>query len=556
MPDDLFKKEDAEIKKFNELRKKEEENFAMRMAQKYKLPYVNLLTQTINAEALSIIDETTSRGADIAIIDKRDFDLKICVKNPDNPKTISVIDSLQKRGFTIDIFLCSGQSLKKAWDFYATIIKKDDELTGNIEITPENLWQLQEKIKNISDFKSIYESAEAKSTSMVLELIIAGSLSLDSSDIHIEPETDKARVRFRIDGLLEEAMDIPIVTYHHLLNRIKLLSELKINITNAPQDGRFTITTDKKPIEIRTSVLPGPNGESIVLRILNPDKLVVSVADLGLSDFDLKIIEEELTKPNGLIVVTGPTGSGKTTTLYSFIKKINSPGSKIITIEDPIEYHIEGISQSQVDVETGYTFASALRSILRQDPDVILVGEIRDNETADIGLHAALTGHLVLSTLHTNDAPSSILRLIDMKLNPSIIAPAINVIIAQRLVRKVCQFCNKKEKATTQEVAMMKEILADLPERATMPELNESTEVVRAQGCGKCNNTGYKGRIGIFEIFPINAAAEEIIVSKKPTQKMLIEIAKKNGMIQMKQDGIFKVLAGVTTLDEIERVTK
>jgi len=554
MPD-IFKKEEAEIEKFKELRKKEEENATIKLAQSLGLPYLNLLTQTINLEALALLDKTTSKNAEIAVIEKKDLKLKVCVKNPKDPKTLAVIESLKKRGFQLDLFLVSHQSLKKAWDFYSSIIAKEENITGELEITPENLWQLQEKIHFIDNFKEIFSNAKLKSTSMVLELIIAGSLSLNSSDIHIEPEEDNARLRFRIDGLLQEAVTLDKATYNHLLNRIKLLSELKLNITDSPQDGRFSISTDKKSIEIRTSVLPGPNGESIVLRILDPKQLSASVEDLGLLEHDLLTLQEQLKKPNGLIVTTGPTGSGKTTTLYSFLKKINTPGIKIITIEDPIEYHIEGISQSQVDPENNYTFASGLRSILRQDPDVILVGEIRDVETADIALHAALTGHLVFSTLHTNDAPSAILRLIDMNLNPHIIAPAINSIVAQRLVRKVCSKCSKKEKVTEEEYAIIKEALNKLPKRIKRPEIDENMEIIKAVGCSLCNNTGYKGRIGIFEIFVLNSEAEEVIVSS-PTQTELIAIAKKNGMIEMHQDGILKVLNGLTTMEEVHRVSR
>ncbi len=555
MADKFFKKEEEELKKFEELRKKEEENFTIRTAQKLNMPYVNLLTQTVNLDALAILDKETSKNAEIAIIDKHDFDLKVCVKNPNNEKTISVIESLKKRGFTIDLFLVSSQSIKKAWDFYESISKKEDDLTRELEITPENLWKLQKNIKQVEDFIKIFKSVQDKSISVVLELIIAGSLSLDSSDVHIEPEGDKARVRFRIDGILQEVVEISDAVYRHLLSRIKLLSELKINTTQTPQDGRFTISTDKKSIEIRTSVLPGPNGESMVLRILNPDKLSVSIKDLGFLKHDFETIEESLKRPNGLIIATGPTGSGKTTTLYSFLKKINTPKIKIITIEDPIEYQIEGISQSQVEPSEGYTFASGLKSILRQDPDIILVGEIRDAETADISLHAALTGHLVFSTLHTNNAPSAVLRLIDMGLNPHIIAPAINTIIAQRLVRKLCSFCSEKRTLTKEELAMIKKELSTLPKHIEKPEINETTQISKAAGCGKCNNLGYKGRIGIFEIFKVDQKTEEIIVSN-PTQSGLIETAIKNGMIEMRKDGLLKVLGGITSLEEIERVTK
>lgn len=552
---DLFKQEEEEVKKFKELRKKEEEEFAMRMADKLKLPYVSLLKQTINTDALGLIDEDAARNSELAIISRVRNNLKVCVKNPQNPKTISVIEGLKKQDFTVDLFLVSLQSLKKAWEFYALITKKEVAVTGEIEITPENLWKLKEQIKFIDDFKKIFDEAKSKSVSMIMELIIAGSLSLDSSDVHIEPGEEKARLRFRIDGLLQEAAEVTKASYKHLVNRIKLLSGLKINVNDVPQDGRLTIMMDTKAIEIRTSILPGPNGESVVLRILNPEALSVSVEDLGLLKHDFKIIQEELEKPNGLIVVTGPTGSGKTTTLYSFIKRLNSPEMKIITIEDPVEYHIEGISQSQVDPDSGYTFASGLRSILRQDPDVILVGEMRDFETADIGMHAALTGHLVFSTLHTNDAPSSIIRLIDMKISPNILAPAINVIIAQRLIRKICQKCSVKEKLTPEEFKFIKETFADMPKRAQVPDFNENTEISRAKGCKICNNTGYKGRIGIYELFQINEKVEDLIVSN-PTLSNLVKNAKEGGMITMKQDGFLKVISGITTIDEVDRVTE
>ncbi|MEK7452923.1 MAG: GspE/PulE family protein [Patescibacteria group bacterium] len=555
MAENIFKKEEEEIKKFKELRKKEEENFTIRTAQKLALPYVNLLTQSINLDALAILDEKTSRDGDIVIIAKHDFNLKACLKNPNNQKTISIMDSLKKRGFSIDIYLVSSQSLKKAWDSYESIIKKEDSIAGELEITPENLWKLQENIEYIGDFKKIFANAKEKSTSMILELLIAGSLSLDSSDVHIEPGEENARIRFRIDGILQEATDISISEYKRLLNRIKLLSELKINVTDTPQDGRFSISTDKKSIEIRTSVLPGPNGESLVLRILNPAKLTVSIEDLGFLNHDFIAVNSELKKPNGLIIVTGPTGSGKTTTLYSFIKKINTSGIKIITIEDPVEYHMEGISQSQVEQDKDYTFASGLRSILRQDPNVILVGEIRDSETADISIHAALTGHLVFTTLHTNDAPSAILRLIDMGINPNILTPAINSIFAQRLVRKICHECSKKRLATKDDVTFMKNTLSHMPTHISIPEINENTSIPEVVGCQKCNNSGYKGRIGVFEIFIVNKEVENIM-SLNPSQTALIEIAKKNGMIQMQQDGVLKVLAGITTIEEIQRISK
>ena len=543
--------------KYDELRHKEEEAATERLASKMELPYANLTGYAVNAEALSVLDESATEHAGLCVISKNGPHLKIAIKNPKNPQTMLAIENLKNKGFVVDLALVSEGSLKRAWEFYSLIPKEKEGISGTIEITPENLVKLQEEIKYIDDFKDIYMRASLRNVTAVIELIIAGSLSLNSSDIHIEPQKEKAVIRFRIDGALQEIAELNKQMYELLTSRVKLLSKMKINVKNTPQDGRFTITsTGSIPIEVRTSVLPGPEGESIVMRILNPKAIALALEDLGVLNHDLELIKEELKRPNGLILVTGPTGSGKTTTLYAFLKKIKNPEIKIITIEDPIEYHVEGISQSQVNQENHYTFSSGLRSILRQDPDIILVGEIRDMETADIALHAALTGHLVFSTLHTNDAPSSILRLIDMKLSPSIIAPALNMLIAQRLVRKVCKQCAKKDKITEEELKKIRTELADLPLKIkiNLPEISENIEIARATGCKECNYTGFKGRIGVYEMFPVNNESEKVIVSK-PTQAQLFEMAKRNGMVTMKQDGFIKVLNGITTVSEVESVT-
>lgn len=543
--------ERKEKEKFEELRRKEEEAAAQRFSEKVGIPYVDLSGQTLNAESLSLVDEATARRAHCAVIQRFGSNLKIAVKNPKDPQTMLLIENLKNKGFIVDLFLVSGRSLEHAWGAYELLPKEKDDISGAIEITPGNLEKLQDQIKYIDDFKDIFLRAVLKNATAVLELLIAGSLSLDSSDVHIEPREDVVMVRFRIDGILQEVATLDHKMYALMNSRIKVLSKLKLNVTDAPQDGRFSVVTSTASIEIRTSVLPGPSGESLVLRILNPKVISIPLEDLGLLPHDLELIKAELKRPNGLILVTGPTGSGKTTTLYAFLKKINSPEVKIITIEDPIEYHIAGISQSQTNPDAGYTFVSGLRSILRQDPDVLLVGEIRDMETADIALHASLTGHLVFSTLHTNDAPSSILRLIDMKLSPSIIAPAINLLIAQRLIRKVCSQCATKSPITEEELQKMKTVFADLPLRVAAPVFTKDTVVSRPAGCKACNNTGYKGRIGLFEMFPVDEKAEEVIVSS-PTQSQLKELARRNGMITIKQDGFLKVLSGMTTIDEVE----
>jgi len=420
------------------------------------------------------------------------------------------------------------------------------KITGEVEIT-------QLKIEGVPNFKKKIKNSLKKSTSELLEIILAGSINLDASDIHIEPEEEQAKLRIRIDGLLQDVLFFDLKTHQSLVSRIKLLSELKLNVSDRPQDGRFSILLEKTPIEIRASSLPAEYGESVVLRILNP-KSLINVETLGLREDLVKIFNKEITKPNGMIIVTGPTGSGKTTTLYAVLKKINQPEVKIITIEDPIEYHLEGISQTQVDPKKGYDFASGLRSIMRQDPDVILVGEIRDIETAKIALQAALTGHLVLSTLHTNDAAGTIARLQALGEKPTNIAPAINMVIAQRLVRKVCKKCLKLERISPENFQKIKKALKGLPKEIQTVPLTTVTTIPKAKGCKQCNLTGYKGRLGIFEFFLVDDEMEKFILTSSSIGD-LREKAIQKGMAPMRQDGFIKVLEGLTTIEEIERVT-
>ena len=385
----------------------------------------------------------------------------------------------------------------------AEISKK---ITGEISIAPA----VTEKIKNILDFKKEAGIALKKDITEALEAILGGGIGLGASDIHIEPEEEQVKLRIRFDGILQDVLLLPKDIYGNILSRIKLLSGIKLNIADRPQDGRFSIITGDLAIEVRVSALPAEYGETIVLRILNP-KSLVSLKDLGLREDLLKIFRQEIKKPNGMIIVTGPTGSGKTTTLYAFLKEIQSPEIKIITIEDPIEYHLSGISQTQTAQEKGYDFASGLRSIVRQDPDVILVGEIRDLETADIGLQAALTGHLVLTTLHTNDAAGTVARLVNLGVKPADIGPALNIAIAQRLVRKVCLKCVKFEKPTVDQLNKIKKELKGVSKKIKIPKIGPGTKIPKAIGCPYCNLNGYRGRIGLFEAFLIDDEMEKFI---------------------------------------------
>ncbi|OGN00003.1 MAG: hypothetical protein A2817_00025 [Candidatus Yanofskybacteria bacterium RIFCSPHIGHO2_01_FULL_39_8b] len=420
---------------------------------------------------------------------------------------------------------------------------------GAIEVNEEELEQLQEQIKDISDLKNKLQTI---SVTKLLEILIAGALKTKASDIHFEPEQANTRLRYRLDGILHDITNIDTDYYQKILNRVKVLSKMKLNIHDSPQDGRFTIKQKTVDIEVRVSMIPSEFGETIVMRLLDPRVIKVSLQNLGFRKDLLEIIEKELTKKTGAIMVSGPTGAGKTTTLYAFVHHLNEPGTKIITIEDPIEYHVKNISQTQVNPKKDYTFANGLRSIVRQDPDIILVGEIRDIETAEIALHASLTGHLVLSTIHTNSAAGVIPRLIDLGIRPQIIAPAINITLAQRLIRKLCNNCKKLAKVTPLELNKIKTVLNSLKDRMTLPELNNSLNVYSPGKCSECNHSGYRDRIGIFEAFIVSKNTESLILSSPPISA-IEEMAIKEGMVTLIQDAYLKLINGITSIEEIER---
>jgi type II secretory ATPase GspE/PulE/Tfp pilus assembly ATPase PilB-like protein len=425
-------------------------------------------------------------------------------------------------------------------------------IVEGIKISSEIGNEIKKKIKSVLDFKEEVDKFSTKSVSDLSEIIMGGGVSLDVSDVHLETEKERVKIRARCDGILQDVTTLDRKIYQGLLSRIKLLSGLKINIINRPQDGRFSVFYDGQTVEIRVSTLPSEYGESIVLRLLNP-KSLISLDALGLRKDLLALLKKEIKKPNGMIIVTGPTGSGKTTTLYAFLKQIHGPEIKIITIEDPIEYHLDGISQTQVSPSKGYTFASGLKSIVRQDPDVILVGEIRDLETAEIALQSALTGHLVFSTLHTNDAAGTVARLVSLGANPANIGPAVNLAVAQRLVRKICSDCKELRKISPEDLRKIKNGLSNLPKEMEIPTLDENLMIPEAKGCKYCNNTGFRGRVGIFEAFLVDDEMENFIVNE-PSIAELKEKAIERGFVTMYQDGLIKVLEGVTTVEELERI--
>lgn len=538
------------------LRKHEEEEVTKLLADRYGIAYVDLAIFPIETDAMKIISEEISRSGEMAIIRMIGKQLQVAVHKPDKPEAITILNRLKEDGYTYELFISSLSSLAHAWESYKKVATSHQIIEGAIQISSERIIKIQNESTTIGQIKEVIQQTMSSRTSEALEVILGGALALDASDIHIEPQTDEEiRLRFRLDGVLYDIIPIPRKLFNLLVSRIKLISELKINIHDRAQDGRFTIKTKPTDIEVRTSTLPGPNGENIVLRILNPKAIDVKFNELGMQPWVVKAMEAEMNRPNGMILTTGPTGSGKTTTLYTFLRTIYSPTIKIITLEDPIEYHLKGIEQTQVDSEKGYDFANGLRSIIRQDPDVILVGEIRDLETAEVAMHAALTGHLVFSTLHTNDAAGTIPRLIDLGVKPAIMAPAMNVAMAQRLVRKLCLQCRKETQLTEkQKKAIKNELLNFSKDIPVSPEPEWKIFIANeAEGCNVCHHTGYKGRTGIFEIIFIDETIERMIMTS-PSEFDIKKAALAQDQITMRQDGILKVIAGITDYAEYERV--
>ncbi len=536
------------------LRRKEAEQVTELLAAKYKLPYLDLSAFPIDTDAIKIVPEGQARTGELAVFQAAGSRLKIAVRDPNKNETGAVLKGLENQRYIYELYLVSRPGLERAWQIYGKIPPEHEASAGAIAISPAKLASLKQEIHSIQDLTHQVEQRFFANTSEALEVILAGALATEASDVHVEPQEKGVRLRLRLDGILHDTSSLPLKLYNLLLSRIKLISELKLNIHDRAQDGRFTIQMDRAGIEVRTSILPGPNGENIVLRILNPRSIEISLGDLGLQPWVAAAIEKELKKPNGLILTTGPTGSGKTTTLYTFLGAIHTPEIKIITIEDPIEYRLTGIQQTQVDPDKGYDFANGLRAIVRQDPDVILVGEIRDLETAETAMHASLTGHLVFSTLHTNDASGTIPRLIDLGVRPAIIAPAINVAMAQRLVRKLCTSCRVAQEKQSQMRTEIKKELALLPAGVPIPKEDEWTIFgANPDGCAACNGIGYKSRTGVYEIILIDDKVESLILGSA-SESAIKKEAFAQGQIIMRQDGLLKVLTGITDLAELERV--
>jgi type IV pilus assembly protein PilB len=526
----------------------EEELFSLK-SEILKIPLKKFEPKEISPEVLREIPEETADFYKIIPISKEEKILEVGMVYPEDLDAMEAIKFLaRKKDLEIKIFLITISDFKKAIEQYRA---KKEEIEKALEELEREIKVERERPK-IAELKRIVEEAPiTKAVASILRYGIEGQ----SSDIHIEPFKDKTRIRYRFFGKLYSSLFLPIKVHSAIVSRIKILSDLRIDETRIPQDGRFSIEYGGRKIDFRVSTFPTAMGEKVAIRILDPKVGLKKMEELGLSGRNFEVLERAIKKPFGMILATGPTGSGKTTTLYAILQKLNQEGVNIVTLEDPVEYFIEGINQSQIRPEIGYTFATGLRHVLRQDPDIIMVGEIRDKETAELAVHAALTGHLVLSTLHTNNAIGVIPRLIDLGISPFLIPYSLSIAIAQRLVRRLCDKC-KREVTPTKEIRnlILKEVEGLPEDEKKKIKIPQNFKIYEAVGCDECHKTGFSGRIGIFEILEMTKNLEEIIL-KEPSEAKILEEARRQGMITMRQDGILKVLKGITTIEELLRET-
>lgn len=536
----------------SDLRQREEENLMQSLALQYGYKYVNLRGYTINPEALMKIPEPKSRAGQVVAFELNRRLLSVAIHTHRDQKTKQLLEELEAEGFELLIYLCSTASLEHGYSRYAdqknaTAVKKgvldinpDDILKSTKSISvPEDVGVALIKIRTINSQRRISET---------IELIFAGALALKASDIHIEPEEEAIRLRYRIDGVLLDIFDLEQQLYGRIISRLKLLSGMILNERMEAQDGRFEFNLAERKIEVRASIIPGASGESMVMRLLDPTVASFNIDKLMLNPRLAKVMDEQLKRPNGLVITTGPTGSGKTTALYAFLRAVHQPEKKIITIENPVEYKIDGIVQTQTSPD--YTFASGLRAILRQDPDIIMVGEIRDREVAETAIHAAQTGHLVFTTLHTNSAVGGFPRLIDLGVDSRIIGSAVNIMLGQRLVRVLCDKCKIQYEATPREKSLIEAILQTYPDGYIIPN---PLIIYKENGCDVCNHTGFKGRVGVFEAIVIDNKVEEAVI-RDPREHIIMEAAVGQKIPTIAQDGMVKVMNGVTSLIELERV--
>ncbi len=529
-----------------------EEDLTKARAGFLDLPYIDLHKAKVDPKLLDLIPEASRNFYKMAPYEKNGPDLKVALSDPGNYQALEALEFLgQKQNLQIHIYLASESSINYALERRQNLGSAVGEALKDIQ--EKGLVQRSATIEPQPGKEDTLEDAPIRK---IVDVILTNAVEANASDIHVEPSDNDVRVRYRIDGILHTSLRLPKNVLPAIVSRIKIMSNLKIDEQRLPQDGRFHIQVGNSDVDLRVSTLPIMGGEKVVMRILDKSGSVPTLDELGLRGKALSWVQDNLKKSHGIFLITGPTGSGKSTTLYSILSILNTTAVNIVTLEDPVEYFIQGVNQSQINPDIGLTFASGLRSILRQDPNIIMVGEIRDEETAELAVHAALTGHLVFSTLHTNNAVGAIPRLTNMGIEPFLLSASLNMVMAQRLIRRLCENCKKPIKELT---AMMKkeieENLKGVPEDYIQGFDMKKWLIYEANGCEQCGHTGYKGRLGIFEGLPLTVPELQDLVFKEIPARKIYEEGLKLGMINMKQDGIIKVLRGETTLDEIARVT-
>ena len=530
---------------------KELERLTKQAADSAGLSYVDLAGFPISPEALVLIDEKEAGELKAICFFYNGENIRLASLEPRAEEVLALAKRLGEKYFcSVDTYLISANSLAYGLKMYKTIPKAREVVRG-VKITEEELNKYGEKLSSFKDLQGEINQAQVTE---IVTMIMAAAVKSDSSDVHIEAEEKDIKVRFRVDGVLHDVASVDKSLWEKIISRMKLLAEVKINVTDKPQDGRLSIFLRDDRLDIRASFLPTNFGESVVMRLLRSSAVGLEFNDLGIRGRAFEQLKREVERPNGMIITTGPTGSGKTTTLYAILKKLNNPETKIITIEDPIEYQLDGVNQSQIG--KNYTFAQGLRSIVRQDPDIIMVGEIRDLDTAEIAIQAALTGHLLLSSIHTNDASGAIPRFLSMGAKPFLLAPSLNAIIGQRLVRRNCPKCKIKEAIGAEILSRVKELLEKLP-KEEKDEINiNNLEFYKGQGCDYCHGIGYKGRIGIYEVLVMNNEIKKLILAASISEYEIHNCAIKNGMVTMVQDGLLKAMKGITSVEEVFRVAE
>ena len=529
-----------------------DENVLFRLkSEVLNIPLKDVVPESISLKVLELIPEESAKYYQMIPLGKEGNVLDVGMIYPEDLKTQEALKFLARQEeFEYKVFLIT-------FTTFNNILKQYRNLRGEVK---RALAELETEIKKESVKPSISSRLERLTAeapiSKVVAVILRQAVEGGASDIHIEPTKQKLRVRFRLDGVLHSSIFLPKKVHPSVVARIKILSNLRIDETRIPQDGRFSTKIDNKDIDFRVSTFPTTLGEKVVIRVLDPSKGLKTFNELGLSGQSFNIVKEAIKSPYGMILSAGPTGSGKTTTLYAILRDLNKEGVNIMTLEDPVEYFIEGVNQSQIKPEIGYTFANGLRHMLRQDPDIIMVGEIRDEETANLATHAALTGHLVLSTVHTSNVLGVIPRLIDLGVQPFLLSPTLNCAMSQRLVRKLCPFCKKKIKPNEEVEKLIRKEIDSFPQNIRKNyKIPDPLMVWQADGCKKCGYTGYYGRVAIFEVLSMTKELGEIVL-KKPSEMQIEQEARRQGLITMRQDGILKVLNGTTSIEEVLRVTE